>query len=200
MEIRPDGRLLTKHWLTLLTFSLCAILFAAIMTAVIPLADEDVHPRDFAGPLWGIVLGLIVLLWIIGAPIIVLWVKNLSFEVGDDKVTIHKGILSKIEQNIPLRMITDFRLHRSLYDRWLGIGTVEIQTAGQSQSATGYEGKLVGLADWEMIHHDLRRRLEMVHPTAGPSGAGAPDAVSGQDRTLELILEELRAIRRNLKQ
>ena len=38
--------------------------------------------------------------------------------------------LTKKEQNIPYRSITDFVLKRGPFDRYLGIGTIQVQTAG----------------------------------------------------------------------
>jgi hypothetical protein len=83
-------------------------------------------------------------------------------------------------------MVTDFRLQRSLYDRALGIGSIQVQTAGQGVTGSGYEGKLAGLEDWEALHEDLRGRIR------GTS-------VSPDDTDLGDILDELREIRRVLE-
>ena len=57
--------------------------------------------------------------------------------------------MTKIQQNIPYRAITDYILHRSIYDRMLGLASIRIQTAGQIQTPTGYEGNLAGLPNWD---------------------------------------------------
>ncbi len=158
MEIRPDKKLITKSWLTLITLSIVIVLFACLLH-IIPALDSDVDFAQFSFYMWRVVIGLNILMWIITAPIMILWIKNLSYFIEDDKIVIKKGILTKIKQNIPFRMITDFMLERTLYDRWLGIGSIKIQTAGQTQNATGYEGKLAGLINWDELHEKLRSDL-----------------------------------------
>ena len=152
-----------------------------------------------AADLWPITIGSIFLMWAVSAPIIVLWIKNLTYFIEDDRVTIFKGVLTKVQQNIPYRAITDFILHRSLYDRFLGIGSIRIQTAGQSQTATGYEGKLSGLVEWQQYHQQLRDTVKTLHPIAESTAVAekAPPS-SGEDR-LEQILKELKAIRKVLE-
>jgi uncharacterized membrane protein YdbT with pleckstrin-like domain len=158
MEIKPDKKLLTKQWLVLLTISVFLVFIAIALQLLIPL-EEGVASNQVAIILWPITIGIILLLWAISAPIITLWIKNLTYYIEDDRITIFKGILTKQQQNIPYRAITDFILHRSLYARFLGIGAIRIQTAGQSPTATGYEGQLSGLVQWDDLHQQLRSKL-----------------------------------------
>ena len=190
MNIKPDNKLLTKSWMLLTTGSVFIILFASLLH-IIPLLDDNVDIGDFATAVWSIVLSFIILMWIVSVPIIKLWIKNLSYTIGEDKITIHKGILTKMEQNIPYRMITDFMLERSLYDRWFGIGSIKIQTAGQSQNASGYEGKLSGLVNWKELHEQLRSKLGKLYPIEHPQKS---------QNELEQILIELKKIRTILEE
>lgn len=148
MEIKPNKKLFIKQLYVLLTISFLVLLVAAILQIAIPL-DPKVSASNVAVILWPITFGVIILFWLISAPIIKLWINNLSYYIDEDRITIHKGILSKIKQNVPYRAITDFQLHRSLYDRFLGIASIKLQTAGQSPTATGFEAKLSGLIDWD---------------------------------------------------
>jgi putative membrane protein len=147
--------------------------------------------------LWPVFIGLVILMWIIAYPIIHLWIKNLTYIIYDDRVTIHKGILTKTQQNIPFRAITDFALERSIFDRLLGIGAIKIQTAGQSKSPTGYEGKLSGLIDYDDLHTDLREKLHHLHPRSASLTTTEPEKGSDTDILMQ-ILTELKGIRRNL--
>lgn len=149
--------------------------------------------------IWVPTLGFILLMWAMSAPIIILWIKNLTYFTEDDRVTIFKGILTKEQQNIPYRSITDFILHRSLYDRFFGIGTVRIQTAGQSHTATGYEGQLSGLINWEDIHKQLREKLKKLHPVSESTTVKESGSPLLTDDKLFQILEELKAIRKVLE-
>ena len=193
MEVKPDKKLLVKQWYVLLTVSLVLVLFALALQLLIPL-KPGVTANQVAPILWSVTLGIIVVIWGISAPILILWIKNLSYYIEDDRITIHKGILTKIQQNIPYRSITDFMLHRSLYDRILGIGSIRIQTAGQGQSAGGYEGQLSGLVQGDDLLQQLRGNVRG-HRIAA-STTVAEDAIPSlnEDR-LQQILEELRLIR-----
>lgn len=124
---------------------------------------------------------------------------DLSYSYDNERITILKGILTKKQQNIPFRAITDFQLKRSLYDRLLGIGSIMIQTAGQGvQSATGYEGQLNGLLEWEPIYQHLRQTMlafdkanrEMDTPISGEAT---------ENNFQRAVLNELREIRKMLK-
>jgi len=198
MEIKPDKKLLTKQWLVLLTISLFLVLIAIALQFLIPL-KEGVTLSQVAIILWPITIGIILLLWAISAPIITLWIKNLAYYIEDDRITIFKGILTKQQQNIPYRAITDFILHRSLYDRFLSIGAIRIQTAGQSRTATGYEGHLSGLVHWDDFHQQLRSKLKILHPIAEATAVAESVSILSSDNKLQLILEELKAIRKLLE-
>ena len=103
----------------------------------------------FLGTVGWIALGAIILLFS------KLWIDRLSYIIKDSSITIYKGIFTKIEQNIPNTKVTDFILHRDLFDRFMGIGSIKVQTAGAS-GAVGYEGKLDGVLDYEEVHGNLR--------------------------------------------
>ena len=198
MEIKPHKKLLTKQWLVLLTTSFFIVLFGIGLHIFIYLVEE-VDPFEIAAIFWAITIGIILLMWCIAVPIIILWIKNLSYYIEDDRITIFKGILTKQQQNIPYRAITDFILHRSLYDRFLGIGAIRIQTAGQSVTATGYEGQLAGLILWEDLHQQLRNKVKKLHPVAESTTVAEQTTVKLSDDKLQQILEQLKAIRELLE-
>ncbi len=190
MEVRPDPRLLHKLLLVMVTITVITLTCEVGLQALIALKPE--HSRAEVGAvLWPIVLRLTVVGWIIAVPIMALWVRNLIYIVGEERISIHKGILSRIQQNIPYRAITDFQLHRSPFDRLLGIGSLRIQTAGQGQTATGYEGNLAGLVDWEDLLEQLRSNVQQYQDAPGAQSS------SENINPVELggILNELRTIR-----
>ncbi|MBL7112067.1 MAG: PH domain-containing protein [Bacteroidales bacterium] len=194
-SIKPDPKYFSKSIWILVTVSGLVVVIAAILTLIFLLTPGD--PMAEA-KVWICAAGIIILKWIISYPIIVLWIKNLKYVIYDDRVSIHKGILTKTVQNIPFRAITDFALVRTLYDRALGIGSIKIQTAGKSmQSGSKYEGSLSGLLDYESLHTDLRARIRSLHP--GTDTAATVDSTKPESRnTLEEILKELKEIRRSL--
>lgn len=86
-----------------------------------------------------------------------------------------------------------------LYARFLGIGAIRIQTAGQSPTATGYEGQLSGLVQWDDLHQQLRSKLKLLHPIAEATAVAESVPKLSSDDKLQRILEELKAIRKVLE-
>ncbi|MCK5329951.1 MAG: PH domain-containing protein, partial [Candidatus Marinimicrobia bacterium] len=136
MNITPDPKLITKQWYILLTITCCAIISAGIILLLIRII-EGFLPQTTLLIVGLITSGSIILMWIIAVPIVLLWIRNLSYRIEEDRITIFKGILTKVQQNIPYRAVTDFALKRTLFDRMLGIGSICIQTAGQTQNPSG---------------------------------------------------------------
>ena len=196
MEIKPNKKLFTKQLYVLVTISFLVLIVAVILQITIPL-DPKVSAGDAASILWPIVIGMIFLLWLIAVPIVKEWIKNLIYYIDEDRITIHKGIISRIKQNVPYRAITDFQLHRSLYDRFLGIASIKIQTAGQSPTATGFEAKLSGLIEWDDLLELLGAKVKRLYPSSvTPEVTGS---IINENGLLENILEELKGIRNALE-
>ena len=194
-SIKPDRKYFTKGIWVLLTITGIIIILAGILTLIFYLTGTDSEAIPLT---WIIAAGVILVKWIISVPIIYYWIKNLMYVNYDDRVSIHKGIVTKTVQNIPFRAITDFALVRTLYDRILGIGSIKIQTAGKStQTPSQYEGSLSGLLDYETLHTELRTKIRLLHPVAESVTTAEPGRTQG-NILLEEILHELRAIRSEL--
>lgn len=192
--LKPDRRYLVKGVWILLTVTALLVIFIAIIHLIIYLANGDMQAAKI---LWLVCLAATGAMWLIGYPVLHLWYVNLEYRVYEDRVTIHKGILTKTQQNIPFRAITDFALVRTLYDRFLGIGSIKIQTAGKHiSSASAYEGNLAGLASYEQLHADLRERVKKLHPIAETLTTHESQKPADDGIWLEM-LEELREIRKN---
>ncbi len=191
MIFYPHKKLLTKSILALSTWTFFILLTALFLQLVIPL-DGNTSSAEVSGTLWPITVGIIVLLWIISVPLIFTWFKNLKYEITPERITIHKAIISRNEQNIPFKAITDFSYHRSPYDRLLGIGSLRIQTAGQSPTSTGYEGIFAGLTNGPELLEELRQRVKNNQLKVSVSEYEKPIS---EEETLIKILEELKKIR-----
>ena len=190
--IKPDKKYYIAQLLVLSVLSSFIIIGAVVLNVIIYIGEGS----DSEGIMiiWLLCLGLISIMWIVSFPLIYLWTKNLSYFIHDDRITIQSGIITKKVQNIPYRSITDFVLARGLFDRMLDIGTIKIQTAGQS--ATAYEGNLSGLLDYKPIHADLRGKLKSLHPISG-SITTSEDVKQSDDSVLVQILDEIKEIRKN---
>ena len=124
-----------------------------------------------------------------------LWIGNLSFVIKDSSIAIYKGIFTKIEQNIPNSKVTDFVLYRDLFDRFLGIGSIKVQTAGAS-GESGYEGILDGILDYNEIHKNLSDKLVSVQ--SSKSNESINNSSISNDNVLLEILNELKDINKKL--
>lgn len=184
--IAPDRRWLTKQYFVLATITAATALAAGALHLIGAAALDEADRGDLGLLIWGISGAAALVMWLIAVPILVLWHRNLSYAIEPQRIVIRKGILTRIQQNIPFSMVTDFRLQRSLYDRALGIGSIQVQTAGQGVAGAGYEGKLAGLEDWGELHEHLRGRIRGT-------------AMSTDDVDLGDILDEIREIRRVLE-
>ena len=192
--LKPDRKYLIKGIWIIFTVSAVLALLIAIIHLIIYLADGDMQAAEI---LWIVTLATIAAIWVIAYPILYLWYKNLEYRIYEDRVCIHKGILTKIQQNIPFRAITDFALVRTLYDRFLDIGSIKIQTAGKHiSSGSQYEGNLAGLINYEQLHTDLRERVKKLHPVSGTVTTRESEKPADTDLWQEM-LKELKEIRMN---
>ena len=190
--IKPDKKYYTAQLLILSILSSIIIIGTIVLNLII--YYEEGPNSEGITVIWLICLGIISCMWIVFLPIIHLCIKNLSYFIRDDRITIQSGILTKKEKNIPYRSITDFVLVRDPLDRILGIGTIKVQTAGQS--AEGYEGNLSGLLDYRILHANLREKLKTLHPISESTATSEPIEQT-DDSVLMQILEELKEIRKN---
>lgn len=188
ISLKPDKLYLTKSIYIFLTTSFIVFIVFFIPFCIVIFNE--------GGP------GLIILLVITAGWCILgyffiyinkLWIDTLGYKIEDSNITIYKGIFTKIEQNIPNNKVTDFILYRSIFDRYLGIGSIKVQTAGAS-GAVGYEGSLDGLLDYKEIHKNLRSKLIKMQPTTEPPN----NTYRINDSVLNDILIELKKINKKL--
>jgi uncharacterized protein len=195
--VKPDRKYMVKAVWIMLTITGIFLLIAGIMHLIFALSGA---PNESIIITWVIFAGTILLIWAISWPIVYLWYRNLQYVIYDDRVSIHKGILTKTIQNIPFRAITDFELVRTLYDRGLNLGSIKIQTAGKSaQSPSMYEGVLGGLAEFDSLHTELRNKIKALHPLGDTPLTTADTPRHSQDFLLKEILDQLKEIHKELK-
>lgn len=198
MKLRPDiGKLMWREIYTLLTISISIILGTLIIQGLVVNLDPDVNNAQFVKFVWSWVAGFIIVFWVFVPWLIYFWIINLQYSIEDERLVINKGIITKKNVSIPYSAITDFTLSRSLYERWLEIGTILIQTAGQSTQPSGYEGKLEGLVECDSIHTALRAKVKAFRGVKEekPELEASTEVDVG---ILQEILDEVRRINRKL--
>lgn len=196
MRIVPDKKEVTKSALGYIVLTVI-FLIAALFIRLIPTIDNEL--KLLRTVFLAVDFGLIGIIWLIGFPLRLLYLKRLSYYVEPAGISIHKGILTKTQQNIPYQKITDFKLVRSPFDRIFGMASIQIQTAGQS--TVPYEGVLLGLTQWEDLLANLRSRLKKSHGDMETPDLPTPESLSveAEKDILHAILSELKAIRNILE-
>lgn len=126
--------------------------------------------------------------------------RSLRYEVQDDEVLVNVGIWTKSVKHVPYRTVTNMEVKRDVVDRWLGTGTLNIQTAGMS-GQTGAEERLVGLSNVQEVYESVAKELRRFRGGMAPTQADveAEPAVAPPDGLGE-ILVEVRAIRKSLEE
>ena len=122
---------------------------------------------------------------------------TLRYKLDAEGVSASWGILFRREVHLTYKRIQDIHVKRNIVERWLGIGTVELQTAAGSSTA---ELALEGLSDHDAVRDFLYRRMRG-HAGASSAQSGAvategarePARASGAaERDLVALLDEIR--------
>lgn len=82
--------------------------------------------------------------------------QTLRYRFDDEGVSMSWGILWRQEINLTYARIQDIHLSRGLLERWLGIATIEVQTASGKSSA---EMALVGIRDYDAVRDFLYSKM-----------------------------------------
>ncbi len=191
-ELKPSRRYLNKQILIFSIVSGLILIFAFSIGALISI-DEPKSGVVFAS-IFG---SLGFLFWILSVALSFPYYRSLRYEIHDDEVIVHVGIVTKSVKHVPFRTVTNIKINRGLFDRFIfNIGSLNIQTAGMSGS-TGAEESLVGLENvhevYDLVAARLRRYRGAMSPTAAEEEAPA------EGGTLVEILHELKAIRGDLQ-
>jgi uncharacterized protein len=128
-----------------------------------------------------------------------LYCKYISLRYHFDKEGIGAswGVFFKKQVFLTYARIQDIHVTRGLIERWLSLGTVEIQTASGSASA---ELSIVGLDEYDEIRDFLYARMrgargEINIENDEINAAGEPESV----QLLKEIRDELRTIRQTIE-
>jgi uncharacterized protein len=127
--------------------------------------------------------------------------KTLRYRFDDHGVSVSYGLLWRRETYLTYARIQDIHVTRNIFERWLGLGTVMIQTASGSAAAAE---SIVGLTAFQDVRNYLYARMR------GHRGRSSVQTVTAGDATqhartsgandvaveaLTGIRDELRAVR-----
>ena len=192
--LRPERKYLAKLQIIYAVSGLIALVGSLAMAVPIGLD---------AGGTRGMTIGIVVSVlvnaaWLIPAFIIApFYYRSLEYRILEDEVIVHVGVWTKSVKHVPYRTVTNLRVKRDPFDRMLGMGTLEIQTAGMS-GQTGAEESLVGLSNVQEIYETVSAALRRFRGAMAPTQAEVEAVSLTESKVLSAILEEVRAIRRAL--
>jgi membrane protein YdbS with pleckstrin-like domain len=83
------------------------------------------------------------------------------YQFDDDEITIKSGWWTESVRHIPLTSIVAFEIRWDRLDRWLEIGTLEVQIASRHH-VDGSRVRLTGLANVETVAQLANQRLKQL--------------------------------------
>lgn len=158
-EFKPDKKLLTKYFVSSIITFVAAILFSAAF--LVPIAIIEGDPR-----IWiiGYIIGGISVAGL-GCAFIIFpfYYRSIHYELTDKEMIVHRGFIQKIMKVVPLRAITNIAIVRGPLDRIIGIGRIQIHTAGYSTNQ-GPEEKIDGLIQYQEFYEKLSQKIKQLKP------------------------------------
>lgn len=122
---------------------------------------------------------------------------TLRYTFDSEGVSIAYGILWRRESYLTYSRIQDIHITRNIFERWLGLGTVAIQTAAGSADA---EEAIVGLREYEMVRNFLYARMRGIAHKTPSTPQTPPTPASNQEvEVLLSIKNELQTLNTLLK-
>lgn len=120
---------------------------------------------------------------------------TLKYRLDHEGISASWGILFRREVHLTYKRIQDIHVKRNFVERWLSIGTVEVQTAaGSSRSELAFEG----MREFEALREFLYRRMRG-HELAPAAGTATPAPAADVVALLRAIQSDLEATRKALE-
>jgi putative membrane protein len=127
-------------------------------------------------------------------PVLYFRYHTLKFRFDREGVGVSYGILFRREHYLTYARIQDIHLTRDLFERWLGIGTVQLQTAS---GGSGGDLSIPGTDQFDMIRDFLYLKMRGAHthdvPGSRVSGPSGPAPAAAGDRDAAAALKEVAA-------
>ena len=197
-SIAPDRKYLFRMRLIATVVALAILAGGVLLGTILALTGEIRLGGAIALVMITVVLN--GLWWLIALILSGPYYRSLRYEVQDDEVVVHVGIWTKSVKHVPYRTVTNLQVKRDIVDRWLGIGTLNIQTAGMS-GQTGAEERLVGLSDVQGVYESVAGELRRFRGGMAPTQADVEvEPTAAPQDGLREILAEVRAIRKSLEE
>jgi len=194
--LRPERNYLTKLQIVYALIGLIAL--GGSLAMAVPIGLDEGGTR---GMTIGIVVAVLVnVAWLIPAFIIIpFYYRSLEYRILEDEVIVQAGVWTKSVKHVPYRTVTNLKVKRDPFDRMLGVGTLDIQTAGRA-GQTGAEESLVGLSNVREVYETVSASLRRFRGAMAPTQAEVEAVSMTEAEVLSALLDEVQAIRRDLSE
>ena len=147
-----------------------------------------------------VVLIPVIPLWLlIGAPICTRYLKSMSAEFSARSLIVKKGMLNRVEKTIPLEKITDLALYQGPIMRFYGVEGLKVETAGQSSGA-GSLVSLVGVVEARAFRDAVLTQRELLADSSTATTTPAAPTVPAGSEDMVGVLMEIRDLARRIEQ
>ncbi len=167
--ISPSLWGLLGFFITALLFLVVAVFlwrysFEPLVQKLLPDINEDVAAQI---PRYIKYAGLALMLITIGNSVIrTAQLKSIQYEISADRVEFSRGIFSRKIDNLDMFRVIDLRLHRSLLDCLVGVGTVTLVTKDETDPVFEFEKVTRPKKLYDLIKKaqlDADRRQGVIH-------------------------------------
>jgi uncharacterized membrane protein YdbT with pleckstrin-like domain len=141
LDLRPHWWYFSRHIATGVPLLLLVILTFQLSSGV---RDVLKYPVAILVILWSVWLGLKYLQWL-----------RTYFVVTDQRVLYRTGVLARHGVEIPLDRITNINFHQGIWERIIGAGDLEVQSAGE-EGDTLFEN----VRHPDGVQHEIYREME----------------------------------------
>ena len=120
--------------------------------------------------------------------------RSLRYRFDEEGVSMAWGVLFRREINLTYRRIQDIHVTRNLFQRWMGLATVAIQTASGS---SGPEMSIEGILEVDQLRDFLYSKMRGARGEVEEAEAAEADEPADEAlRLLHEIRDEIVALRR----
>jgi len=197
--MKPERLFPDRRYYTVMGMSIALILLISMFWWSVP--GASVLLAEVMDPVIAVVIVIalhIALLWValaLGAA----YVRRLRYEIQEDGVIVHAGIITKSVKRVPFRTVTNLKVTRGPIERLFGLGSLHVETAGTSGQNATAEAVLSGLGDVVMAYEVVAEHLSRFRTALAPTQSGNDVGVEvDRDDLMVALLDEVRAIRARL--
>lgn len=155
LDLRPHWWYFSKHILTAIPLAALVVFFVVV--------NDDSTGTDALG----IIVGVLALVWALWLFFKFLEWTRTYFVVTSDRVIWRTGLLARHGVEIPLERVNNINFHQGIWERIIGAGTLEVQSAGEEGTS-----RFTDVRHPDGVQQEIYRQIELDAKHAAGKGAG----------------------------